>query len=289
MAKVPRIIKVPAGEAYVSTENPLGEMGYYIVSKGDLAPFRVKIRSASFNNVSITPWLLRGVYVPDIITILAASTSSSGTSIDDASPRACLLAGDDRPARSCGAGRAPRPDRRRRLPLPVQVRLFMQSRLGPMEAGPYGSLQLMAEVGKWLQKEDIFTERADRFVFAASPFVVIVSTFLLFVVIPVGPATRSPTCPTASSTRWRCRRISVIGILMAGWASANKYALLGGLRAAGQLDRLRAADDPGGGRRRHPGRHPQPAGHRPRPEPTARSSASASSATRTSSRSSSGS
>ena len=72
MAKVPRIIKVPAGEAYVATENPLGEMGFYIVSKGDLVPFRVKIRTASFNNVSIAPWVLRGVYVPDIITILAS-------------------------------------------------------------------------------------------------------------------------------------------------------------------------------------------------------------------------
>ena len=72
MAKVPRIIKVPAGEAYVETENPLGVMGYYVVSKGDLTPFRVKIRSASFNNVSITPWLLKGVYVPDVISILAS-------------------------------------------------------------------------------------------------------------------------------------------------------------------------------------------------------------------------
>jgi NADH-quinone oxidoreductase subunit D len=72
MAKVPRIIKVPAGEAWISTENPLGEMGYYIVSKGDLNPFRVKIRSASFNNISILPWVLKGVYVPDIITILAS-------------------------------------------------------------------------------------------------------------------------------------------------------------------------------------------------------------------------
>jgi len=72
MAKVPRIIKVPAGVAYVETENPLGVMGYYIVSKGDLTPFRVKIRSASFNNVSITPWLLKGVYVPDVISILAS-------------------------------------------------------------------------------------------------------------------------------------------------------------------------------------------------------------------------
>jgi NADH-quinone oxidoreductase subunit D len=71
-AKVPRIIKVPAGEAWVHTENPLGEMGYYIVSQGGLGPFRCKIRSASFNNVSVLPWVLRGTYVPDIITILAS-------------------------------------------------------------------------------------------------------------------------------------------------------------------------------------------------------------------------
>ncbi len=72
MAKVPRIIKVPEGEAYAETENPLGVMGYYIVSKGGLEPFRVKIRSASFSNMSITPWLLKGSYVPDVITILAS-------------------------------------------------------------------------------------------------------------------------------------------------------------------------------------------------------------------------
>ena len=72
MAKVPRIIKVPEGEAWVSTENPLGEMGYYVISKGDLGPFRVKIRSASFNNISVVPWVLRGVYVPDVISILAS-------------------------------------------------------------------------------------------------------------------------------------------------------------------------------------------------------------------------
>jgi NADH-quinone oxidoreductase subunit D len=72
MAKVPRIIKVPEGEAWVSTENPLGEMGYYVVSRGDTGPFRVKIRTASFNNVSIASWVLRGVYVPDVIAILAS-------------------------------------------------------------------------------------------------------------------------------------------------------------------------------------------------------------------------
>jgi len=72
MSKVPRIIKVPAGEAYVSTENPLGEMGYYVVSQGDLGPFRVKIRTPSFNNISVVPWVMRGVYVPDVITILGS-------------------------------------------------------------------------------------------------------------------------------------------------------------------------------------------------------------------------
>jgi len=72
MAKVPRIIKVPEGEAWVATENPLGEMGYYVVSQGGLGPFRVKIRTASFNNVSVVPWVCRCVYVPDVVTILAS-------------------------------------------------------------------------------------------------------------------------------------------------------------------------------------------------------------------------
>ena len=72
MAKVPRIIKVPQGETYVAAENPLGEMGYYIISKGATGPFRVKIRTASFSNVSIMPWLLQGIYVPDVITVLAS-------------------------------------------------------------------------------------------------------------------------------------------------------------------------------------------------------------------------
>lgn len=72
MAKVPRIIKVPEGEAYVATENPLGEMGYYVISKGDLAPFRVKIRTASFNNISIVPWVAKGAFVPDLMAILAS-------------------------------------------------------------------------------------------------------------------------------------------------------------------------------------------------------------------------
>ena len=64
---------------------------------------------------------------------------------------------------------------------------FMQSRLGPMEAGPYGSMQLLAEVGKWLQKEDIIPENADRTIFKIAPLIVLASTFLLVVVVPFGP------------------------------------------------------------------------------------------------------
>ncbi len=112
---------------------------------------------------------------------------------------------------------------------------FMQSRLGPMETGPYGSLQLMAEVGKFLQKEDVFPRRADRVIFAAAPFVVLVSTFLLVLSLPGGPDAYFLDIDTGVFYAMAVSSISVIGILMAGWASANKYALIGGIRAAGQL------------------------------------------------------
>ncbi len=112
---------------------------------------------------------------------------------------------------------------------------FMQSRLGPMEAGPYGSLQLLAEVGKFIQKEDIVPRRADRFVFKAAPFVVLVSTFLLVVVLPGGPDAFFIDNDLGIYLALAVSSVSVIGILMAGWGSASKYSLMGGLRATGQL------------------------------------------------------
>jgi NADH-quinone oxidoreductase subunit D len=71
-AKVPKVIKVPAGETYVRAENPKGEMGYYVVSDGGQGPYRLKIRSASFSNLSILPWILEGALVPDIIAIMGS-------------------------------------------------------------------------------------------------------------------------------------------------------------------------------------------------------------------------
>jgi NADH-quinone oxidoreductase subunit H len=117
----------------------------------------------------------------------------------------------------------------------MKMMSHMQSRLGPMEAGPHGVLQLVADGLKFLQKEDIFPEKADRMVFALAPLVVLISTFLLFVVVPVGPDLIVEDLDTGIFFALAVSSISVIGVLMAGWASANKYALLGGLRAAGQL------------------------------------------------------
>jgi len=112
---------------------------------------------------------------------------------------------------------------------------FMQSRLGPMEAGPYGSMQLLAEVGKWIQKEDIVPWRADRRLFALAPYIIVLSVFMTYVVVPFGPDAWFTNLDVGVFWVLAVSSISVIGILIAGWASANKYSLLGGLRAAGQL------------------------------------------------------
>jgi NADH-quinone oxidoreductase subunit H len=112
---------------------------------------------------------------------------------------------------------------------------FMQSRLGPMEAGPYGSMQLFAEVGKWLQKEDLMPEQADKRIFKMAPLIVLVSTFLLVAVVPFGPDAYFTNFDAGVFYMLAVSSISTLGILIAGWSSANKYSLLGGLRAAGQL------------------------------------------------------
>jgi NADH-quinone oxidoreductase subunit H len=112
---------------------------------------------------------------------------------------------------------------------------FMQSRLGPMEAGPYGSLQLVAEVGKWMQKEDLAPEAADHQIFRIAPHIVLLSTFLLVVIVPFGPDAYFTNFSVGIFLGLAVASVSVLGILIAGWASANKYSLLGGLRAAGQL------------------------------------------------------
>src|SRR5258706_10637635 len=116
-----------------------------------------------------------------------------------------------------------------------KVMAHMQSRLGPLESGPHGSLQLMADGGKFIQKELLWPERADRRIFVLAPVVVLISTFLVYVVIPTGPSLTAENLDTGVFYALAVSSLSVLGILMAGWASANKYSLMGGLRAAGQL------------------------------------------------------
>lgn len=112
---------------------------------------------------------------------------------------------------------------------------FMQSRIGPNEAGPYGSMQLLAEVGKFLQKEDIVPAKADRRLFFLAPYIVVASVLLMYVAVPFGPEAYFADLDAGIFYILAVSSISIIGILVAGWASANKYSLMGGLRAAGQL------------------------------------------------------
>jgi len=72
MAKVPRVLKAPPGQVYTRAENPKGEFGYYLVSEGGKMPYRLKIRSTSFSNLTILPWILPGQLVPDLVAILGS-------------------------------------------------------------------------------------------------------------------------------------------------------------------------------------------------------------------------
>lgn len=112
----------------------------------------------------------------------------------------------------------------------------MQARVGPYFAGGrWGWAQLIADGIKFFQKEDLIPEDADRPVFKIAPLVVMVGTVALFVVIPFGPGLIFRDLSVGIFYALAISSVSTIGVLMAGWSSANKYSLLGGLRAAGQL------------------------------------------------------
>lgn len=120
-----------------------------------------------------------------------------------------------------------------------KISAWMQSRLGPKHVGPQGLLQTLADTIKLLQKENIVPRRADPLIFASAAIVVPLAALLDYVVIPAG------------TTRWgplifrdlnigvlyfaATSSLVVVGILLAGWGSNNKYALLGGFRSAAQM------------------------------------------------------
>ncbi|HEX6935838.1 MAG TPA: complex I subunit 1 family protein [Actinomycetes bacterium] len=112
----------------------------------------------------------------------------------------------------------------------------MQSRLGPMYAGGFhGWAQLVADGVKFAQKEDVVPAAADRAVFKLAPAVAMIPYLVVLVAIPVGPGWVGHDLDAGLFFVLAVMGVGVLGALMAGWASANKFSLLGGLRTAAQL------------------------------------------------------
>jgi NADH-quinone oxidoreductase subunit H len=110
-----------------------------------------------------------------------------------------------------------------------------QARLGPMEAGPHGLLQLVADGIKFIQKEDVIPSAADKWVFTLAPAVALLPALFILVTVPFGPGVWAENLDAGIFYALAVSSVSVIGVLMGAWASANKYSLMGGLRAAAQL------------------------------------------------------
>ncbi len=116
-----------------------------------------------------------------------------------------------------------------------KVSAFIQDRLGPMEVGPYGSLQLIADLLKLLQKEDIVPKLADRRLFQAAPLLIFTAIFAGYAVLPLSPDWQGSRAPVGVFFLMAIVSFDILGLLMAGWASNNKYSLLGAMRAVAQI------------------------------------------------------
>jgi len=117
-----------------------------------------------------------------------------------------------------------------------KVMAHMQGRLGPMYAGGFhGWAQLVADGVKFVQKEDITPREADRPVFKLAPAVALVPYLVAMAAIPLSPTVVAADLEAGLLFVLAVTAVGILGTLMAGWASANKYALLGGMRAAAQL------------------------------------------------------
>lgn len=116
-----------------------------------------------------------------------------------------------------------------------RVAAFMEIRLGPNRVGPQGSLQIVADTVKLLFKEGLTPDSSDKFLFNLAPFIVVVASML--VIAPIGFAKDFQLYDINIGVLYvsAVSSISVIGILMAGWSSNNKYSLLGAMRSGAQI------------------------------------------------------
>lgn len=116
-----------------------------------------------------------------------------------------------------------------------KVAARLQDRLGPNRAGPYGLLQTMADIVKLLTKEDVTPEGADRVSFNLAPALMVMQIIMVAAIIPVAAGLIGANLSVGLLYFIAMSGIASIGALMAGWASNNKYALLGGFRVVAQL------------------------------------------------------
>ncbi len=112
---------------------------------------------------------------------------------------------------------------------------FIQARIGPNRVGPQGLLQTVADALKLLQKEDVIPEGADKWLFTIAPAIVFIPAYLVYVVMPFGDGLIARDLNIGIIYVSAITSIAVIGVIIAGWASNNKWSLLGAFRAAAQL------------------------------------------------------
>jgi len=112
---------------------------------------------------------------------------------------------------------------------------FIQNRLGPMEVGPKGILQTVADLLKMLQKEDVKADAVDKLPFLLAPFIVFAAIFAGFSVLPLNANVSGSSISGGLFLLLAIISLDVFGILMAGWASNNKYSLYGAMRSVAQI------------------------------------------------------
>jgi len=117
----------------------------------------------------------------------------------------------------------------------MKVIALMNLRIGPDRVGPFGSLLSVVHGLKVLMKEDFSPTGVDRIVFTLAPIVVFMSTVMALLVIPFAPGLFGQDFNIGLLYFFAIGGMTVVGLLMAGWSSFNKYSLLGGLRAAAQV------------------------------------------------------